>query len=238
MTLAMILGLVGLALVDSTSLGTLVLPLAMLSHDRVRPGRMLLYLGSIAVFYWVLGVGLLLGAGFLVKLWEGWADTDTASWVALVIGVLMLAGSFWPDTPWAKRRRAAQSGGGRRTQWQERLVGDGSRPRTVIVVAVAAGLVEAASMLPYLGAIGIITSSGLGLPVSLVTLTGYVLVMVAPALALLGLRMALDTRISPLLARVNGFLARHTSGAVWWIVGIIGFFLAADSATRLGLFGG
>lgn len=239
MAIAVILGLVGLALVDSTSFGTLLLPIAMLAHDRLRAGRVLLYLAVIAVFYWLLGLALLAGADWVLRAWSEVGETRTASWVLLVIGVAMLVGSFWPDTPWAKRRQAqaAQRGGGRQARWRERLVGADSRPGAVVAVALGAGVVEAASMLPYLGAVGIISASGIGFAAGAGVLSGYVVVMVAPALILLALRVALDTRLRPLLARINAFLSRHTAGALWWVVGIIGFFLAADSATRLGLWG-
>lgn len=50
MTLAVVAGLIGLALVDSTSLGTLVMPVWMIAHPRLRPSRVVLYLATIALF--------------------------------------------------------------------------------------------------------------------------------------------------------------------------------------------
>lgn len=239
MAIAVVLGLVGLALVDSTSFGTLLLPMVMLAHDRLRAGRVLLYLAVIAVFYWLLGLALLAGSDWLLRLWSEVGETRTASWVLLGIGTAMLLGSFWPDTAWGKRRQELakqQHGGGRHARWRERLVGADSRPGAVVAVAIGAGIIEAASMVPYLGAVALISASGIGFVAGAGVLSGYVLVMVAPALLLLGLRMALDARARPVLTRVNSLLERHTAGALWWVVGIIGFFLAADSAARLGLF--
>jgi hypothetical protein len=51
--------LVLLALIDSTSFGTLLIPLwLMLASDRPRPARMLLFLGTVAAFYLLLGIVL------------------------------------------------------------------------------------------------------------------------------------------------------------------------------------
>ena len=62
MTAAAVAGLAGLALVDSTSFGTLVLPLMMLLAPQVRTRNVVVYLCTIAVFYFGVGVALLAGA--------------------------------------------------------------------------------------------------------------------------------------------------------------------------------
>ena len=56
-------------------------------------------------------------------------------------------------------------------------------------VAVAAVGVEVATMLPFLGAIGLLTAHAPSTPVALGLLAAYCLVMIAPALALLVLRL-------------------------------------------------
>lgn len=59
--------LVLLALIDSTSFGTLLIPLClMLAPGLPRPGRILLFLGTVAGFYLLLGIALLLGASTLL----------------------------------------------------------------------------------------------------------------------------------------------------------------------------
>ena len=60
-----------LALIDSTSFGTLLIPIwLMLAPGRLRPGRMLLYLGTIYGFYLILGILLALGASAIVEVAE------------------------------------------------------------------------------------------------------------------------------------------------------------------------
>ncbi len=240
MDIAALLALAGLALVDSTSIGTLVLPVLMLAHPRVRASRVLVYLATISVFYLALGVALLFGADAVA---DSVADTvsslegnRTVDVVQLVVGAGLVAVSFWPDTPWGKRakaRRLDEPASGRTGRWVDAVAADGAKVSTVVGVALLAGLIEAASMLPYLGAVAIVGSSDLVLPVQVGVLAAYVTVMVLPALALLAVRLAAHDWLAPRLGRVSGLLAGRVGGAIWWVVGIVGFLLVADAASRL-----
>jgi cytochrome c biogenesis protein CcdA len=150
----------------------------------------------------------------------------------------MLVGSFWPDTPWAKearRRREARGEPSRISRWADAVAADSGRPLLVVGVALSAALVEAASMLPYLGAIALISTSADGVGLQLLVLAAYVVVMVLPALVLLACRVAAAERIGPHLERLSAWLMARAGGAMWWVVGILGFFLAADAAGRLAL---
>lgn len=240
MDVAALLALAGLAIVDSTSVGTLVLPVLMLAHPRVRASRVLIYLTTISGFYLVLGVVLLFGADALADTvadaagsLEGNRAVDVAQ---LVVGAALLAGSFWPETSWGKRaraRRAQDPASGRTGRWADAVAADGARVSTVVGVALVAGLIEAASMLPYLGAVAIVGSSELALPGQVGVLAAYVTVMALPALALLAVRLAAHDWLSPRLGRVSALLTGQMSGAMWWVVGIVGFLLLADAAGRL-----
>jgi hypothetical protein len=89
-------------------------------------------------------------------------------------------------------------------------------------------------MLPYLAAIGLLTTSGL--PAAQVTLVmaGYCLLMLVPALVLLAVRLGAGQHIVPVLTRFGDWMARGSTLA--WIVGIVGFLLGRNAAFRLGLF--
>lgn len=136
--LRVLLGLAGLALVDSTSLGTLVIPVLVLAHPRVRAGRVFLYLATISIFYFGLGVALLLGADALAGAWK-WLDSNrSVDWIRLLVGAGLLAGSFWPETRWAKAAQAGHAAAGapnRSGRWVGALVAEGSRAATVVGVA-------------------------------------------------------------------------------------------------------
>ncbi|MFW6773085.1 GAP family protein [Nocardioides sp. CPCC 205120] len=243
--------LAGLALVDSTSIGTLVLPLVLLTAPRVDVRRYLVYLGTVGGFYALVGIGLVLGADAAVRLLAGVGELTWLRWVELVVGGALLAAGLVGDLVLARVRRwraprgaAAQAGAGtgepaatpRRTaSWRARLVGPGASYRVVVGVGLAAALVEVASMLPFLGAVGIITAADLPLAASAGVVVAYALVMVAPAVLLLAGRLALGGRVEAPLARFSGWLERVTSGASWWVFAIVGLLMVGDASRALEL---
>jgi len=234
-------GLVVLALIDGTSVGTLGIPVWMLAQRRIRVRPVLGYLLTIAAFYWVLGIALLLGVDVLRRFADGLSDNPALAWAQLVVGVGLLAASFLFDEKPAARRRArreARGGGPTRVErLRSTVVGERASARAVVVLALVAGVIEAASMLPYLAAMGLLAASGYARASQIGLLVGYVLVMVAPAALLLGLRVALTGRVEPLLARINAWFARRSDAMLGWVLGIIGVLLALDAAGRLQLFG-
>lgn len=63
MDLALFGSLAVLALIDSTSFGTLLIPIWLLLHPgRIRSGRILVFLFTVAAFYFAVGVAVVLGA--------------------------------------------------------------------------------------------------------------------------------------------------------------------------------
>jgi hypothetical protein len=214
MDIALLGSLAVLALIDSTSFGTLLIPLWLLmSPGGVRPGRILLFLATVAGFYFAVGLALALGAvAFLPRIGELLA-TRPASWVQLVVGVALFFLSFRLKP----RRRTPPTV-------------DGS-VAAVVGLGLAAAAAEVTTMLPYLAAIGLLTAADLAPAEIALVMAGYCVLMIVPALLLLGLRLAAGDHLTPLLIRVGDWMAR--SNAVAWIVGIVGFLLARDAATRL-----
>ena len=229
MTSALLGTLVVLALIDSTSFGTLLIPIwLMLAPGRLRPGAILVFLGTVAAFYLVLG--LVLSAG-LLALSEALADLVTTTPVVvlqLVLGVGLLMWSF-------RIGRKEAPGEGRLLRWRERAVGEGGSIWGLITLALGATAIEAASMVPYLGAIGLMESADMAFGQRALLLLGYCLVMVAPALVLLVVRLVAQRAIEPMLRRVNGWLMRSAAETTAWVVGIVGLLLAVNAADTLGL---
>lgn len=223
--------LTGLALVDSTSFGTLLIPLWMLLEPRLRVRQFFVYLGTVAGFYFAVGILLTLGAGTALELV---GRSAVLSWIQLVVGVALFALSFYFDPKRVRRRR---KGADPAMRWRARLSTAEASAATMAGLGVAAAGIEVMSMLPYLAAIGLITAAGTGAPVWLPVLAGYVVVMVLPALLLLGLRVALGSRVDTPLQVVSAWLARHMDGMLSWVLGVIGFLLACDAAIRLDLIG-
>src|SRR5699024_3681094 len=97
-------GLVVLALVDSTSAGTLGIPVWMLARPRIRVRPVLGYLATIALFYWLLGLVLLLGLEGLTRVAGQLEEHPVVLWGQLVVGLGLLALSFLFDEKPAARR--------------------------------------------------------------------------------------------------------------------------------------
>lgn len=227
MSVGLVLSLAGLALLDSTSIGTLFIPIwLLLAPGRIRAGRILLYLGTIAAFY--LGIGLLiaLGAGQAISSLGDALRTPAALWVQLVLGVGLFVLSFRFDPKRQKKGGAIQ-------RWRERAMSQDTSVRWLMGLALLAGLTEVATMLPYLGAIGIMTTSHLGPMTILALLAGYCLVMIVPAGVLLTARITAQKLIEPVLRRLNNWIMTKGTSATGWIIGIAGFLIARDAAARL-----
>ncbi|MFD4668445.1 GAP family protein [Lentzea sp. NPDC058450] len=219
MTPGLIAALAGLALLDSTSIGTLFIPIwLMLTPGRLKPSGFAVYLGTITVFYFGVGVLIVLGASRVIDHLDG----KVALWIQLVIGVLLFAVSFRFDG-----KKKADTG-----KWQNRLNANGSAV-PLAGVAVLAGVVELATMLPYLGAIGMMSAADLNAGQIGLLLAGYCLVMIVPALVLLGARLALREKVEPFLTRISTWFAEKGASTTGWILGIAGFLVTRDAVVRL-----
>jgi len=235
----LLLPLVALALVDSTSFGTLLIPLwLMLGPSRPKPGRIAVFLGSVAGFYLVLGVVLATGATAFLGQFGPALDGTPARVVRLVAGMILMAlgATIEPWTKAGKARRVARRaareatrGPGRLTRWRARAVSDGRSTGSMVALAVTAAAVEAASMVPYLAAIGPLVTSGSSLPQTALVLAGYCAIMVLPALLLLAVRLALDKRITPLLQRIETWMTLNANETLAWVLFLLGLFLASDA---------
>src|SRR5918997_5483131 len=204
MTAVALAGLAGLALVGSTSFGTFVLPLMMLLAPQVRTRNLVVYLLTIAVFYFAVGLALLAGARAAAEAIGPALQSTPAYVVQLALGVVLFVLSFVIDPKAVAKRRAARGLPPREPEaWRRRVLGPDASVGTVMGMALLAGLVEVASMLPYLAAVGILVAAGLPVVTSTAVLAGYVLLMIAPVVVLFAVRRAAGTRIEPRLRRIE-----------------------------------
>ncbi|NKE09974.1 MULTISPECIES: GAP family protein [Kocuria] len=256
--------LVLLALVDSTSTGTLVLPLVLLlflptvHHSRGNgrgtgvqaptpagsappaPGtstpapirstpapsranatiRVVVYLMVIAAFYWLVGVAIM--AGF-----QGVAEpvgqilssrAGAVMLVAVAVGLLIL--SWWVDPKVIEKRGGDPEAGTRR--WVQRAQHAVGSWKGVGALALGAGLIELATMLPYLAAMGGLAQADLGVVETVVVLALYCLIMIAPALLLCLVHAVLGSRIERPVAALRDWAVRAAPTTLAWILGIVG----------------
>lgn len=225
MDIATLTGLGALALIDSTSFGTLGLPVLMLAQRQVNRRAYVVYLLTICPFYLGLGLVLLAGVRGVRTLLDGVSASPAIDGVQLAFGAILLVGSFFIGK--------GPEGATRRNRWSTRVAGPDPDLRAVVGVALAAGLTEAASMLPYLAAIGIVSAATVTASLRVLILVGYVAVMGMPALVLLAARLAVAQRAQPALDRLARWIEKASGETLAWIIGIVGFLLARDALARL-----
>lgn len=276
------LSLALLALIDGLSIGTLLIPVFLLLHPgRVRAGRILLYLVTIATFYLLVGLLFLWGLVNLVDVASDFLASTAGMIIRLVVGAALLItaivmptgdkkgptpspSEITPPTasaphvsPWtglptvhdqnASARMAppapattvgvdAAPRTGRVTRWRDRLLDPRTRGTAVMAVAVAAGLVEVATMLPYIVGMTMLADAGIDTPLRVLSLVGYCVLMIVPAIVLLILRLVAAPLVQRPLERFAAWMERTGAENTAWIIGIIGFLIARSAATELGLF--
>ena len=243
MTLSLAGGLAVLALIDSTSIGTLVLPIwLMLQHGKLLAGRIGAFLLVVALFYWAMGLALLAGAVTFGDQIGTFLATDGGSWLLLVVGVALFAISWKiPGKKAAVARQEARKRGeevprGRLDRWRERAMTDQRSGKSLIALAALAVLAAAAeipTMLPYLAGIGLLSAADLGGVAQAGVLFGYCLVMVAPAAVLLTVRLAVGTRLDGSLRRLGDFMEREAGETIGWLIGIGGALLALKAGAEV-----
>ncbi|MEV0237341.1 GAP family protein [Nonomuraea sp. NPDC050786] len=225
MTIGLLLTLAALALVDSTSFGTLGIPVYLLLAPTAGTGRprLSIYLATLAAFYFLVGVALMLGMSTVMERFGDVLRSGPAYWVQLVLGVGLFALSFRFDP----KRRAKLGKPERR--FEPRVGG----PRVMVLLGLSAGALELATMMPYLAAIGIMTTSELPAGQWVPVLAAYVLVMFLPPLALMALRGLAGAWLEPKLERLRAWMSRNAASLVGWGLAIVGFLLARDAAFYL-----
>lgn len=238
MDLATTGSLVVLALVDATSIGTLLVPIwLLLAPAGVQLRRMLLYLGTVAGSYLLVGTAVALGLGAVAAPVGRALDSPGGALAQLALGVGLFGLGFVVDPGRTARARRAARGrdpAQRVLRWRDRAVAGGGHPRALVLLALAAATVEVATMLPYLAAISMVSTSDLPGPTRLLVLTVYCVVMVLPAVLLTVLRRVAAARIDPVLQKLGAWMTRSAATTTGWVLCIAGLLVARDAVARAG----
>lgn len=228
MNIGLALQLGVLALIDATSLGTLVIPVwFLLAAGRPPVKRILVYLAAVGVSYFLLGLALMAGLMSSFARLRDWTHGHVGATVLLYIGLTMLVvGACMPSPrpdagPGPMMRRISR--------WRERALTEEGGARALVTLAVVAVAVEAASMIPYLAAIGLMSASPAGSAARVGMLAAYCVVMVAPAVVLLAARVGLGTRLDPALRRFGAWVERTSGENVAWALAVIGVLVTRSA---------
>ncbi|WP_170163170.1 GAP family protein [Bogoriella caseilytica] len=237
-----------LALIDSTSFGTLLIPLwLLLSPGRLRAGRVLIYLAVVAGAYLLIGLALLTAlltvGDVALNQVQSWREQPVflLAQGALAAGLILFSLRLDPMTEAGKARKrereAARGSSGRVSRLRERAVGEGARGglAALLALALSAVALEIATLIPYLAGIGLVAGADPGAPASAGLLLLYCAVMIAPALLLLLGRVLAHRHLEPLLRRLEGFLSKHAHGTVALVLFLLGIFLGLNALEGLDL---
>lgn len=226
-----VLPVYGLALLDTLSPATIGISIYLLLTGGPRAARLLTsYLATVAAFYFCLGVALMAGLGAVADSLGDAMHGRAASLVQLGIGAALFIGCWFVPTKQKERSDDDGSGAAGRS---ERRAGRARTIPAMVGLGVTTGLLEAATALPYLAAIGLMTSAGLSPAQWAPLLAGYTVVMVLPGLLLhLAWRVA-GERVRSRFERFRDWLRATSGETLAWIMGIAGVLLVRDAVPNL-----
>lgn len=217
--------LIGLALLDSLSIGTLVIPLGLILLWRsVRVPALAAYLITVAAVYFALGVAMLLGFTGLSSYVEQLVDTPVFPWITLVLGaVLAIYGIFGPDP--------VKPVPGELPKQLSKPIGT-SLPK-MIILGLGASLTEAATMLPYIAAMGIISDWDTPMAGQVAAIGVYCVIMIAPAVLLATIALVAGQKVFPRLEKALPRLQYEAKVTLLWIAAIVGIYMVINSVGAL-----
>ncbi|MBP1997038.1 cytochrome c biogenesis protein CcdA [Paenibacillus eucommiae] len=208
----------GLALLDMLSPATLGVTVYLLLTEKERlRSRLMIYLVTVAAFYFLVGVAFMLGLDVLLAAFSSIFQNRIVSWVMLIIGgILFIASFYYPKSKKSDLPRPK------------------SKSKTsMIALGFTTSLIEVGTAFPYFAAIGLMTSSNLAVLQWLPILAGYNFIMVLPPLIVFTLHLLLGRKMQRPLERLRIKLAKHSGSAISWIMCIIGLILIFNSLDYL-----
>ncbi|WP_144942019.1 GAP family protein [Paenibacillus sp. 32O-W] len=218
MNLELLLMIGGLALLDTLSPATLGVTVYLLLTEKERlSSRLMIYLATVAAFYFSVGIAFMLGLDALLAAFSSILQNRIVSWVMLIIGgILFIASFYYPkskssDLPRPKSKSIS----------------------SMIALGFTTSLVEVGTAFPYFAAIGLMSTSNLAVYQWLPILAGYNLIMVLPPFIVFVLHLLLGRVMHRPLEKLRLKLAQHSGSAVSWIMCIVGLILIFNSLDYL-----
>lgn len=220
-----ILPLIGLALLDSLSVGAIVVPIGLLlTWGSMRKGAYATYLATVATVYFALGLMLLGGT----QLFFGFfAELNQQKWFSVAkIGAGSLLAAYGILSPTPKKKTAEDDARVSRKR--------GFGPLAMVGLGLAVSFAEAATMVPYLAAISIVQAMQLPGAGQAGVLAGYCVVMIIPAIVVGVLAGAYGEKLFPRLQRIAHGLEYETKVTLLWVAAIVGIYLIVQGWGELG----
>lgn len=218
MSIELLLSIGGLALLDTLSPATIgVTVYLLLTETKSLASRLVIYLLTVAGFYFSVGVMLMLGMGVLLDSVASLFQSRAVSWVIFIMGVGLFIASFY----------SPQKG-------NTELPRPKSKSRfSMVALGFTTALIEVGTAFPYFAAIGLMTTADLTPYQWLPVMSGYNLIMVLPSLILFMLYLLFGRMMQRPLERLQMSIAKQSGSVLSWVLCIVGLILIANSLDYL-----
>nr|WP_195573976.1 GAP family protein [Paenibacillus sp. 1001270B_150601_E10] len=218
MSAELLLTVGGLAVLDMLSPATLGVTVYLLLTEKERLGsRLMIYLFTVAAFYFIVGVAFMLGLDVLLAVFSSILQNRIVSWMMMIVGVLLFIASFYypkskkSDLPRPKSKSKA----------------------SMIALGFTTSIIEVGLAFPYFAAIGLMSTSHLAVYQWLPILAGYNLMMVLPPFIVFTLHLWLGRVMQRPLERLRIKLSKNSGSAISWMMSIVGLILIFNSLDYL-----
>ncbi|MDC2867856.1 GAP family protein [Bacillus sp. BP-3] len=205
----------GLALLDTLSPTIIGVTLYLILTDNENLiTRLSSYLITVMILYFSLGIIMILGLDYITDVFSNAFQNRR---VLFIIGAILFVGSYF--IPINKKNNIP-------------------KPKTqgifsIIIIGIVTFLIEAGIALPYLAAIGMLSTTNIPFYNKLSIIAAYNFIMILPALfILLGYKLY-GSRINSKLVNLRKKISANTNKALSWIICIVGVILMLYSIDGL-----
>lgn len=214
MSLELLIPIGVLAILDTLSPTTLGVTVYMLLAERERMiRRLFVYLFTVAIFYFTVGVFLMLGLDAIIQKFTGFGESALLSQMMTIVGLGLLIGSFFvPTKPSAKPRKPKSKS-----------------MSAMVVLGITTGLIEVGTALPYFAAIGMMTAAKLTPHQWMPILASYNFIMVLPPLILIGMHTLFRSWLRAPLERIRSKIEKNSGATLSWVMSIAGLIILINA---------
>nr|WP_231619430.1 GAP family protein [Fictibacillus sp. 5RED26] len=217
-TVDLLLLIGGLAVLDMLSPSTIGVTVYLLLNEKEkRTSRIFFYLVTVAGFYFIVGVSLMLGISTLIESVSNIFQNQTISWIIFLIGAILFIASFY--VPQKKNADLP-------TPKSKRLI-------SILILGLSTSLIEVGTAFPYFAAISILSTTNLSSVEWVSILAGYNLIMVLPPLLLYFIYLLFGRWMDKPLKILRESLVKNSGSALSWIMCIVGIILIFNSLDYL-----
>ncbi|MGE6260099.1 GAP family protein [Heyndrickxia sporothermodurans] len=219
MSMELLLLIGGLALLDTLSPATIGVTVYLLLTEKEKLTKcLLIYLLTVALLYFLVGVSLMLGLGYLVDTISKILQNRIISWVIFIIGGLLFITSFFVQT---KKK-------------QTKLPVPKSKSiLSMLTLGFTTFLIEVGTAFPYFASIGLMINSNLSWFEWISILSAYNFIMILPPLLLFTFYLLFSKWITKPLQKLHMKTSNNKGTALSWIMCIVGFILMFNSLDYL-----